>query len=323
MNHCNVKGRLLMLQRGWTLVELLVAMTLSLLVIAGIGKIYLAAKRSYDIQNSLARLQDEGRYATEVITQDIRQAGYWGVMNMQAAIGNITDPPAAAPPNPAPTCIANNTWGKMVTEKLFGLNDTSGNYTCISRMQGDVLTVRYGDPTTTTPYGGTALYMRATPLGGTIGTGPAGPVAAGAGPTSDLELVAHAYYVATSNSARECGKATTPFLPALDRESLITTGANIGNPRSEELVTGVEQLQFQFGVDTDGDPTHSVDQYMNADAVGNWPNVHSVRFWILVKNDCPDASYTDPNTYNMGDVAYTPGDNYRRALYTSTVTLRN
>src|SRR3569623_1533446 len=51
-------------QQGWSLVELLVAMTLSLLAIAGAGQIYLSVKRSYDIQASLARLQDVGRYAT-------------------------------------------------------------------------------------------------------------------------------------------------------------------------------------------------------------------------------------------------------------------
>lgn len=325
MNHCNVNAPLFLHQRAWTLVELLVAMTLSLLLIAGIGQIYLAAKRSYDIQTSLARIQDVGRYATEVLTQDIRRAGYWGVMDMQFAGPGIINQVA-----PAPTCVADNTWGKMVTEKIFGLNDSSGGYACINRLRGDVLTVRYGDPTTTTPYAGIALYIRTTPLAGTIGTGPAG--ALGTDPTSDLELVAHAYYVASSNEARECGKngAPAPFLPALDREYLITTGnpLNIGKPKTEELVTGVEQLQFQYGVDTDVvDIDKSVNQYMDADVVSAaalWPNVRSVRFWILVRDDCPDPSYTDTNKYNLGDLLpYEPTDHYRRALYTTTVALRN
>lgn len=315
MNHCNVKLPSLFSQRAWTLVELLVAMTLSLLVIAGIGQIYLAATRSYNIQSSLTRIQDVGRYATEVLTQDIRRAGYWGVMDIQIAgpsIGNQV--------TPAPTCVTDDSWGRMVTEKIFGLNDSSGSYACINRLRGDVLTVRYGDPTTITPYdcpiNCIRRYIRTTPLTGTIGTGPAGPIVVQ--PTSDLELVAHAYYVATSTKARECGKSGAPFLPALDREHL----DNNGKPLTEELVTNVEQLQFLFGVDTDADG--SVNQYMNANAVGAaWMNVRSVRFWLLVRDDCPVASYTDSNTYNMGDVTYTPGDHYRRALYASTVALRN
>ena len=315
-------------------------MALGLLIIAGIGQIYLAAKRSYDIQTSIAQLQEVGRYATEVLSQDIRRAGYWGMMNIQVAstaLGSLNDVP------PSPNCVNNNNWGGMITEKVFGLNDSSGGYTCINRLRGDVLTVRYGDPDTFTPYRCPApnppydcttfvrRYIRTTPFGGLIGTGPANAIPANSEPTSDLELVAHAYYVASSTQARECGQNSAPasFLPALDREYL----DNNGNPRTEELVTGVEQLQFQYGVDTDSDAARSVNQYMNADAVStwnpiataadNWQAVRSVRFWVLVRGDCPEPGYTDNKPYNLGDVSYTPNDNFRRTLYTSTVALRN
>jgi len=307
--------------KGWTLVELLVAMALGLLIIAGIGQIYLAAKRSYDIQTSLSHLQEVGRYATETLTQDIHRAGYWGLLDMQTAISqsHLVAPPLSD------TCSSSNAaWGKMVQEFIFGLNDSSGNYTCINRLQGDVLTLRYADPTQiTTPYNGTSSYIRTTAFTGQVGTGPAGPLPA---PPSDYfvdyALVAHAYYVASSTTARECGKnsAPAPFLPALDREYL----NNNGDPRTEELVTSVERLQFLYGVDTNN--TKSANQYRNADDVttsNQWKDVRSVRFWVLVREDCPEAGYTDPNSYNMGGFLYAPHDGYRRALYTSTVALRN
>ena len=305
-------------QYGLTLVELLVAMALGLLIIAGIGQIYLAAKHSYEIQNRLARIQDAGRYVTELLTEDIRRAGYWGVIN------NIQTASLNPLILPSPFCVSSSIdWGRMVREKIFGLNDTSGAYFCINRLRGDVLTVRYGDAASVTPYNCTqctGLYIRSTPFTGTIGFGPAGSVTSQ--PTSDHELVAHAYYVATSGTARECGSSSGPFLPALNREHLITaSGTNTGKPQAEELVTGVEQLQFQFGVDTDADGW--VNQYMNANAIANWLNVRSVRFWVLVRDDCPDSGYTDPNSYVMGDVSYTPNDGFHRALYTSTVALRN
>src|SRR3569832_1925775 len=75
---------------GWCLVVLLVAMTLSLLAFAGAGQIYLGVKRSYDIQTSLARLQDVGRYATDLLTYDIHMAGFWGL----AAVNVTTIAPA-------------------------------------------------------------------------------------------------------------------------------------------------------------------------------------------------------------------------------------
>jgi len=86
-------------------------------------------------------------------------------------------------------------------------------------------------------------------------------------------------------------------------------------------VTGVEELQFQFGVDTDGDG--SVNKFLDANNVSDWSQVKAVRFWVLVRDDCPESDYTDNKTYDMGNRSYSPNDHYRRALYTSTATLRN
>jgi type IV pilus assembly protein PilW len=312
--------------RGWTLVELLIAMTLSLLVIAGIGQIYLAAKRSYEIQNSLARLQDVGRYVTDLLTHDIHNAGYWGLMDMSSITPTGLTPAA-------PICDANTTWGTMVKQKIFGFDSTQdpSGYACIDgdRTGGDVLTVRYGDPSTSTPYSGSGLYIRTSPTSGDIEFGP--DTAPLPSPSSDHELQAHVYYL-TRSDARECGNPSSPRLPALAREHLETTGSGIGKPRKQELVTGVEELQFQYLVDINGDGT--IYKYLDAtdiDAV-DWDKVKAVRFWVLVRGDCPEADYIDTNEYQMGNSTYTPKDDcsslqspchYRRALYTSTAALQN
>ena len=117
------------------------------------------------------------------------------------------------------------------------------------------------------------------------------------------------------------------FLAYIDtREKLDNSPSRSGWPIKAELVTGVEQLQFQYGVQSGaGTPLIS---YMNADevAIGDWQNVRAVRFWVLVRDDCPDSGYIDSNTYAMGDLSYVPSGadvHYRRALYTSTVALRN
>ena len=304
--------------RGWTLVELMVAMTLSLLVIAGISQIYLAAKQSYGIQNSLAELQDVGRYVTELLTQDIHNAGYWGLLTSSAGVTNST-PPSASCNN------GDTTWGTMVQQKVFGFDNTQNptGYACIdsSRTVGDVLTVRYGNPSTTTPYTGSGLYIRTTPTSGDIEFGPDVAGATPPPPIIDLELTAHVYYLASSAQAHECEGTSPSPLPALARESLVTSGPNRGTPYEQELVTGVEELQFQFGVDTDGDG--SVNKFLDANNVSDWSQVKAVRFWVLVRDDCPESDYTDNKTYDMGNRSYSPNDHYRRALYTSTATLRN
>lgn len=323
--------------RGWTLIELLVAMTLSLLVIAGISQIYLAAKRSYDIQTNLAQIQDVGRYVIDVLTKDIHNAGYWGLMNINLANSTpLDDPPLLGgdklfltgdiAPGGCPGASATN-WGRMITQKLFGFDtDPASNaYTCINDwLQGDVLTVRYADPASPPPFTNTRLYIRTAPLQGSIVFGnPAGDAQNFVNDTivSDHALVAHAYYVADPIST-ECGDVPVFARKILDRN---------GRPWKEPLVNGVEQLQFQYGVDTAITPANplgdgSVNQYLNANDVtaGNlWDQVRAVRFWVLVRANCPESGYTDTSTYQLGDIPYAPGDHYRRALYSSTVALRN
>lgn len=332
-------------------------MALGLLIIAGIGQIYLAAKRSYEIQNTIARLQDAGRYTSGVLTEDIRRAGYWGLMDMRSSPGLINTGLAAPAPAiyptgavvPAATCaLSSSDWGRMIKQNIFGLNDSVTGYDCLNGnwARGDVLVVRYADPRPVTGFDPDALYIRTAPLQASVVYGdPAAPsippppnpslanyVTAtntlSAGGTEDNEVIAYAYFLANSSNATECGKSGAPPLPALAREELDTSPARPGWPIKRELLTGVEQLQFQYGVDTDGDG--SVDIYRNADAVttGNqWPDVKAVRFWVLVRDDCPDPAYTDTGTYVMGDLsgasAYAPNDHFHRALYTSTVALRN
>lgn len=63
-------------QPGFTLVEIMVAISLSLVLIAGVGQIYLSSKESYRVQNELARLQENQRIAIEFLQSNIRQAGF-------------------------------------------------------------------------------------------------------------------------------------------------------------------------------------------------------------------------------------------------------
>ncbi|HSX60400.1 MAG TPA: PilW family protein [Tahibacter sp.] len=62
-------------QRGLSLIELMVAMTLGLLVSAGIVALFMATNQSNRTQSYLARVQENGRFATGRIEADLRMAG--------------------------------------------------------------------------------------------------------------------------------------------------------------------------------------------------------------------------------------------------------
>ncbi|MFS2123473.1 PilW family protein [Pseudomonas sp. Pseusp97] len=67
-----------MRQRGLSLVELLIAMALGLLLLAGVIQVVLSSKRSYQSSVALAELQENGRFALEVLAQGLRNAGFTG-----------------------------------------------------------------------------------------------------------------------------------------------------------------------------------------------------------------------------------------------------
>ena len=234
-------------------------------------------------------------------------AGYWDLMDINVAAPNITNI-VNVPPD---TCTSGNTaWGRMVVDRIFGLDNNDPSYGCISSWSptgGDALVVRYADPDATPS---TGPYIQTLPTKGTLSV--ALPLPPGGGAVfANHEMVAHAYYVANAITT-DCGN-----VPVFAREYLKSDGT----PSKESLVNGVERLRFQYGVDTDN--TGSVNRYLNANQVLDWRQVRAVHFWVLVRASCPEGGYTDTTTYQMGGVTYTPNDNYRRELYSSTVALRN
>lgn len=61
---------------GFTLVELLVAMALSLFLMGGAILMYLSVQATYDDTNRLSRLQENIRFASDYMVRDVRNAGF-------------------------------------------------------------------------------------------------------------------------------------------------------------------------------------------------------------------------------------------------------
>ncbi|MGI0115481.1 PilW family protein [Zooshikella sp. RANM57] len=67
--------------KGFTLIELLISMMLGLVLMGGMISIFNANQQSYRIVNGLSRLQDNARLAFDLISHDIRMAGYMGCLS--------------------------------------------------------------------------------------------------------------------------------------------------------------------------------------------------------------------------------------------------
>lgn len=325
MRHC----------RGFSMVELMIALVITLILLGGISQIFLSSKKSFTIQDSLGRQQENGRYATGMISEDIRRAGYWGG---NAEVSGVIGSESRV--TPAATCnTGDNTWARMIERRIFGLNHTQtteiGNYACANDgngyARGDILVLRFGSPwvmdgdpaDTRTIEDNSRLYIRSSlsisdkagrMFKGSDKDDAENQVSSGGALVTerDSELIARAYYIGPSG--RTCRGAQ---VPSLFREVLDDNG----QPLAQEIAYGVDELQVRYGLDSNGDG--SVNTYLDAGDVGLWSTVIAARFWLLTRAECPETGYTNSNTYTMGDRTYQPNDAYRRQLYSSTIRLRN
>jgi type IV pilus assembly protein PilW len=308
-------------QRGVSLIELMIALLVGLLVVGGLLQVYLSSKQGYNAQEQLARMQESGRFAMDLITTDLRRSGYWGGSVSLPLLENGNPGPVA----PAHACGADNTWGRMIRWRVSGRNNTNAGYGCATGYDAptasDILALRYAGPNPVAPANANGLYLRDNTESGVIMTG-----ATEADPDNDPQpvagdnvdpmvraLVSNAYYV--GDSGRTCQGGGT--IPALMRVRLNPAS---GLPEVQEIASGVERFEVLYLLDG---------AYVNAAAVDaaagdGWVRVRAVRVWLLVRGECAEQGLTDGGTYTLADTApFTPNDNFRRQLYVSTVMLRN
>jgi type IV pilus assembly protein PilW len=86
---CRKPGINLFGARGFSLVELMVAVVIGLLVLAAVSTVMVNSKKNYTVQDSLARLQENARVAVDFVTRDLRTVGYYGCSNDHAEVNNL------------------------------------------------------------------------------------------------------------------------------------------------------------------------------------------------------------------------------------------
>lgn len=87
--------------RGFGLIELMIALLLGLLVVAGVIQIFLAARSTYSSQNASARLQEDARFVLSKMIQEVRMVGMFGCLRTITNAGNSLDVPISWDANAA------------------------------------------------------------------------------------------------------------------------------------------------------------------------------------------------------------------------------
>ena len=307
-------------QRGVGLIEVLVAMLIGLFLLSGAVTVFMMGRNTSRTGDAVSRMQESLRYAMDSIEPDVRMANYWGMTNVGSNLSVIGTPLVARTAIDATvTSNCGVNWTADLTtyiegrDAAYGLACAATNYAAGT----DVLISRRVSAAQTALAAG-KIQVQTTRIAGTIFSNGTVPGGYGAAPLSEThDLIVNAYYIGEVLPSPSGNRQW-----ALHRQTLTTTGA-VPTIVDTIVVTGIIDLQVQFGVDTNGD--NNADVYVNPGApelvAGR---VVSVKLWLLGEADDPEQGFLNATVYNLGNRVDGPyNDNRRRMLMNKTISIRN
>jgi type IV pilus assembly protein PilW len=345
--------------RGFSIVELMVAVAISLLLLTGVVAIFVSSKTSYETNERFSRIEENGRFALDAIMTDLRASGFVGCARQPTYLSTSLNSATSlqwnflAGPVTGFQATGTNTWSPAMD--TFVASPLSGSDVLVARVPvrervAFPLTANVGAPTND-------LQVAAGSSGGVLtgdiamaysceaisvfqvssytqGTGVIvhATNTAGQTPRNANNTVNYSYRQAVTNvvpieTVAYYIAPATRVSDATDPAPAGTTSLwrRRGNIAAEELVEGIEQMQVQYGVDTTGDVI--VDAYRTADQVqadGQWNDVISVSVALLVRSLEQYGTDTDQRAYTLLDVnVAAPADRRLREVFTATASIRN
>ncbi len=310
-------NRFLTRSGGMSLIELLVSLSLGAIMIIGAVTVYVQSQANYLVNEAMARIQENARFAFNTMEPDVRLTSMWGLNNVPA--GFITGATTAVLPTPAGLGVAGDcrlNWAIDLSLPVEGNNNAYPyGAGCPAFGAGpsptsDVLVVRHASTTPTLPTVGLMQIQTEFARGQVFSNG---VVPAGFLPANSITstLMISGYYI-SQDSTIGVG------IPSLRRKTLQIGPTVI----DQEVIPGVQDLQIQMGVDTTGDG--AVNQYVNPGGEPVGSTTMAVRVWMLMRAERQETGFVDGTNYIYADQNLGPfNDAFRRLLVSKTILLRN
>jgi type IV pilus assembly protein PilW len=333
-------------QRGVTMIELLIGLTIGSLIIIGVVFVYSQSRTTYALNETTARLQENGRYGLSVLEGDIMMAGYYGFTNVPSKYFfrnggtnvSITETKQVLA-DADMSGIYSNCGKNFMLDLLRTVQGTNDTYsiTCLppsatagsSVANTDTLTIRRASAMTSPANAGRVQLYTSALTGANQWVFNSGTIPPPGFVDADHEirnLIVRSYYLATNSLSRT--NYRTLWRKSLDTNSSGSAPAVV----DEEILPGVEDFQVQFGIDTgdhdgvlgidvDKNPVDSRPDRLNG-VVSKWVDpgqvlmdppplgrgaqVAAVRVWLMIRAEQPELRYNDAKTYVYAGRTFDP-----------------
>ncbi len=325
----------------------MVAVTIGLIILAAVSGIFVTSKSTYTTTDSMARLQENARFAVHYLSRDIRMAGFTGCLDDLKSVNSTINGSSFAFQN--------------LSTPVEGLNDATGTWypsgstslPASIKSGTDSITLRLADDSNnisiTKAMPNTSAELNVSAVTGLADgdiviladCSSADIMQITAIQTSSLKIQHNPGGSLTpGNSTQVLSKQYTPpakLLKFVTRSYFITVRADgvpvlmmqENNGAAQELIEGVEDMQILYGKDTDTTPDGVPNVYLRAGQSGlttadHWSRVHSIRIALLMRTVTGKEEYTNSEQYPVLDKTITaPGDRHHRRVFTFTLQPRN
>lgn len=306
--------------RGFTLIELIVSLGLGLAFVSGSIAIFVQINRSMNQDEEISRVLENGRFVVRLMTRDIAMSGFWGKF---LDVETTTDHASATIGTDCGDGV--NPWALDLQGIEFLNNATSATtaatFACLPSADivtgTDIIAVKRMADTSTDDAGLIAnqMYMRTNGIAAQMFLGGAASTPPALGGTEvNWAYLPQLYYL------RDYSVATDDGIPTLCRAVL-----DRGSPPdmvNECLVDGVENIQIEFGIDTDDD--YIANYYIATPSSAELFDSVAIRLHVLVRSVNQVPSYLNDKTYTMGSTTVAAAnDGFYRRVFSTTLMLRN
>lgn len=325
--------------RGFTLIEMMVSLTLGLILLAGLVSVFVNSSQANREFHRSSEQIENGRYASDVLMNDLHHAGYYGQFFRVADTAPFPDP-----------CALTDAAGEISQSLPFAVQGfDSPDYATAADLAGtscdawlteenlqpgsDVLVIRraetaalaIGDVAETN-----AVYLQSNPVFAEIQLGTGAAITAGSRADGTAAVVmsrdgvtaaeirrfrVHVYFVAPCSVPADGGEVCTGEsddggqpVPTLKRLEL-SADAGGTTMRTETLSEGIEAIQMDYGVDTFPATVNAItgargdgspDGYRRAPAPADFTSVVTARVHVLARNTEATVGHVDSKTYQLG-----------------------
>lgn len=345
-------------QVGLSLVELMISLTIGLILLTGITTLIVQQSSARDELEKASREIENGRYAMQLLHDDIQLAGFYGEYTPVSGVAS------SVPVDPCNVSLGNTASGWDMTPTVpvpiygyvGGATDPTSSTTCgLTNYKPNTAILalrRTATPTaiTAAAVAGTT-YLQVSQCS-TVATpfvfGTTALNTAGGGfplmqkdcltPTFIRQYMVNVYYISTCDICMP----SSDNIPTLKMVQVGPTAAPVIIPLAE----GIENIQFDYGIDSSnsGSPGTYCTQPDLPSATtclvgpplppspvapnSNWLNVMAVRVNLLARNNDATIGYHDTKTYSLSGVSGMPpigpfNDNYKRHAYNELVRAIN